>query len=82
MSFDLPDNPLPRLREIREARKALQEALIELDPELQELIRHAVVKGFSQRRIATSSGVSKTKVSEIAKKAVGDRADSGPSEGV
>jgi DNA-directed RNA polymerase specialized sigma24 family protein len=68
-----PKNPLPRLREIRDAKKALRKALVELDPEQDELIRAAVAQGIPQRRIAVSAGVSKTTVGEIAKKAVGDR---------
>lgn len=57
-------DPLPRLREIRDAiRRA--EALV---PERDRLVRRAVKKnGYSQRRVAEAAGISQSRVDQIVK---------------
>jgi FixJ family two-component response regulator len=54
--------PLPRLREIREARRKADSLLAERD----RLIRQAVAEGSSERAIAVAAGLSRARVHEIA----------------
>ena len=55
------DNPLPRLRRIRDEIRR-KEALY---PERDRLIREAVEQGYSERQIAKAAGVHHTRVNQI-----------------
>lgn len=55
------DNPLPRLREIRD----LQRAAAALTPERDKLIRTAVREGRSEKEVATAAGLSQARISQL-----------------
>lgn len=59
----MPDaaHPLPRLREIREARRKADSLLTERD----RLIRNAIEEGHSERAVAIAAGLSRARVHEI-----------------
>jgi hypothetical protein len=55
------ENPLPRLRRIRDEIRRI-DALI---PQRDRLIREAVEQGYSERQIAKAAGVHHTRVNQI-----------------
>jgi len=55
------DNPLPRLRRIRDEIRR-KDALY---PQRDRLIRQAVEQGYSERQIAKAAGVHHTRVNQI-----------------
>jgi hypothetical protein len=61
MPPELPDNPLPRLRQIREQKKAASE----LDSERDALIRHGAKRDYTQAELALAAGVDPSRVGQI-----------------
>jgi DNA-binding NarL/FixJ family response regulator len=61
-----PENPLPRLREIRDQ----QRSALALVPERDLLIRQALSEGKSENQVAEASGLSQPRIHEIA---IGDQ---------
>jgi len=55
------DNPLPRLRRIRDEIRRTYALL----PERDRLIREAIEAGYSERQIAKAAGVHHTRVNQI-----------------
>lgn len=56
-----PENPLPRLREIRDLQRLAQE----LTPERDRLIRLAADLGHTQGEIAVATGLDQTRIGQI-----------------
>jgi hypothetical protein len=56
-----PTNPLPRLREIRDAQKAAQKLMGERN----RLIRQALAQGTPERQVAAAAGLSPGRVHQI-----------------
>ena len=57
-----PENPLPRLREIRDAQRLALELLKERD----ELIKQAVAMKIPERQVAVAAGLSQPRIHQIA----------------
>lgn len=59
-------SPLPRLREIRDEERRLERCIESLRPERDQLIRRAAAeKRYSQRTIAGSTGLSRSRIHQI-----------------
>lgn len=66
MPYEIPEDPRRRLREVRDLLAASLETARGLTSERDLLIRHVLNEGDSLRKVAIDSGLTKSRIDQIA----------------